>query len=290
MTMNQDVLLHPGADPRCPICLGLGIDVVRDQGWSVARTCSCVGRCPVCKDAGWIAEGDSFRAPRRRCDCRRVEARKRLFDELRLPGRYANATLASFEAGKQTIPAFVSANAYVQSYRPREDNRGLIFHGQVGRGKTHLMIGVLRELVLRFGISARFIEFSHLLGDLKASFDRRKGGAADLLEPLSRVEVLAVDELGKGRNTEFEGTILDELVSRRYNAAGTVLATTNYEPGSSTGHAVPGSLASAVSDLPALVDRVGDRVYSRLRETCTFVNVKGEDYRELKRVRTRRPR
>jgi len=88
--------------------------------------------------------------------------------------------------------------------------------------------------------------------------------------------VLAIDELGKGRNTEFEGTVLDELVSRRYNAGRTILATTNYTPGVSQGIATP---EFATGKRPALIDRVGDRVYSRLVEMCSMVQIEGEEYR-----------
>ena len=212
----------------------------------------------------------------------------RMFDEVGIPGRYHAATLLNFRADKDRGATFQAVNAYIQGYQPGEENRGLILFGKVGRGKTHLMVGMLRELVLRYGVSARFIEFTHLLADLKVSFDRRYG-AADLLEPLSRVQVLAIDELGKGRNTAFEGTVLDELVSRRYNAASTILATTNYEPGRPTGkHAA--NLAKPSDDQPRLVDRVGERVYSRLREVCAFLPLMGDDYRETARLDPRRGR
>jgi hypothetical protein len=36
-----------------------------------------------------------------------------------------------------------------------------------------------------------------------------------------------------------------------------------------------------------LVDRVGDRVFSRLKETCDFLGVTGSDYRERPRARRR---
>jgi DNA replication protein DnaC len=211
----------------------------------------------------------------------------RAFDAACIPGRYHEATLANFEMRKGSGPARIAAHAYAESYLPGQENRGLVLHGAVGRGKTHLMIGLLRELILRYGVTARFVEFTHLLADLKVSFER--GGAADLLEPLSQVQVLAIDELGKGRNTAFEGTVLDELVSRRYNAAATILATTNYEPGAATHRAVP-NIAEPEQGAPALIDRVGDRVHSRLREMCDFVPVRGEDFRELSRPRAPRPR
>lgn len=279
--MNQR-LVHPGADPACPKCHQLGLRVVRKGLLACAVPCECVGQCPVCRGTGWTSTGDGFRAPRRRCICQHVRARGRVFDDVRLPGRYAEATLASFAPARGTRAAFTAANRYVSNFALHEPNRGLVLHGLVGRGKTHLMIGVLRELVLRYGVTARFVEFSHLLGDLKMSYGKQNA-TAELLEPLSKVEVLAIDELGKGRNTDWEGSVLDELVSRRYNSFGTILATTNYPPGAKTGNATPNLADGKMETNPLLPDRVGDRVYSRLREICDFVELKGEDFRETSR-------
>ena len=114
-------------------------------------------------------------------------------------------------------------------------------------------------------------------------------GTASLIDPLVEVDVLGIDELGKGRATDFEATVIDEIVSRRYNAMRPVLATTNFEPGEARGRAT-GNAAAAQLGLerpPTLRDRVGDRVYSRLRETCDFVPVRGDDYRARHRGRGR---
>jgi len=278
-------LLHPGADRQCPQCHGAGLDVAPKGPFAQAKVCSCVRRCPVCKDTGWVAQGEGFRAPRSRCMCQRVLGRGRRFDEARIPARYAKASLSTFSPRGELMPAFIAANHFIQNWDPNGQQRGMVLWGAVGRGKTHLLMGIIRELVFRHGLSVRFVEFTHLLADLKSSFDRRSN-SGDLIEPLSKVDLLCIDELGKGRNTEFEGTVLDELVSRRYNAALPILATTNYAPGRSTGRQAA-NLASPDHGSPTLVDRVGDRVYSRLREMADFVEVRGEDYREVSRMRRR---
>lgn len=274
--------LHPATDPRCPDCHGDGYLVVRDGEVARAATCGCTGVCPICRDSGWVAVSSERRARRTRCDCQRLVARIRAFNEARIPARHADSTRARFEPAGPSMQGFVAVNKYLEAYRPGEENRGLILFGDVGRGKTHLLVALLRDLVFRRGITGRFVEFSHLVGDLKAGFDLGRG-THELLDPLVRVEVLAIDELGKGRNTEFEGTVVDELVSRRYNAAATILATTNFAPGAS-GHGV-GNAADPSRTLPMLADRLGDRVYSRLRETCDFVECRGDDWRELHRGR-----
>lgn len=274
---------HPGADPHCRTCGGSGLDVVRDGERAVCRPCPCLRTCPRCGGSGLVAESDAFRAPRRRCTCQVAARRAAAFDATGIPARHSTSTRASFRASSRHQAAVLAAvSNWLKDFEPGRDARGLVLWGDVGRGKTHLLVAILRELVLVRGVSARFVEFSHLLADLKASFDSG-GGAAALLDPLAKVDVLAIDELGKGRNTEFEGTVIDELVSRRYNALRPLLATTNFPPAPATGRPVANAAEALLSGgsaaPPSLADRLGDRVWSRLRETCDFVEVRGDDHR-----------
>lgn len=277
MNPNATPLTHPGATADCNDCGGSG-HVVRSQGeFSVGALCTCVMTCPICNDSGFEAPPKGQRRGRRkRCVCRRLRGRLARYTAAKVPARYAHCTLLSFERTADTMKPFTRVAHYLKSYQPKHVNRGLVLHGDVGRGKTHLMAAIVRDQVIQHGVSARFIEFSHLIADLKYSFDRGSGAAA-LIDPLVHVDVLAIDELGKGRNTEWEGTILDELISRRYNAYGTVLATSNYPPGPATGRAAPNH--AKPEQRPALVDRIGPRVYSRLFEMCEFVEMGGADYR-----------
>ena len=288
--MNQQVPLHPAAQPHCPQCDGLGILVVRDGERAIAQKCTCVGMCPQCRDTTWVPTSTALRAPRRRCQCHELVRRMGLFDRANIPARHARSTRATFRpADARQTATLIGVSQWLDHYQPGEDNHGMVLYGGVGRGKTHLVVAMLRELVFRYGVSVRFVEFSHLLADLKAGFDHGLGSSR-LIDPLVAVDVLAIDELGKGRNTEFEGTVLDELVSRRYNAAATIIATTNFSPNPSPGRAGSNPAAVAVGkSLPAtLPDRVGARVFSRLEEMCDFIEIQGPDHRSQRRTQRRR--
>jgi len=279
--VSSAVAVHPGVDPSCPLCHGNGYRVTREGELAVAKLCSCVSVCPHCKDTGFVAVSDAYRARRARCGCQVFHNRVSTFNDVRIPARHAGSTREAFDTAGMRMQGFMAVSQYIKTWDGERDNRGLVLYGAVGRGKTHLMVALLRELVFAHGVSARFVEFSHLLADLKSGFDIGRGSASTL-DPLVAVDILAIDELGKGRNTEFEGTVVDELVSRRYNAAKPILATTNYAPGPSNGRATP---QLATGQMPGLVDRIGDRVYSRLRETADFVALRGDDYREQRRGR-----
>ncbi|MCB9743599.1 MAG: ATP-binding protein [Alphaproteobacteria bacterium] len=243
-----------GERPPCPYCEGSGLRVVVRDGEEVAG----------------------------RCRCRLLPDRIELFNKAGLPARHLGSTFASFN---RDLPGVALGHdavmGWTEGYKPGEVNKGLVLFGEVGRGKTHLLVAALRRLIFRFGVPCRFVEFSHLLADLKEGFDRGKPEAA-LLGPLSQVEVLAIDELGKGRRSDWELGIIDELISRRYNAMKTTLATTNYAmkartPGPKAPRFAEPNLAQVTPQ--TLGERVGERVYSRLREMCSFVPVVGEDYR-----------
>ncbi|MFM2162063.1 MAG: hypothetical protein RLZZ383_1575 [Pseudomonadota bacterium] len=277
-------MTHPAARQACEGCRGSGLVVQAGPASTlVAVACACVAPvCPACGGGGWIAQGPGFRAPRVRCGCARVEARGRLLGEARLPNRYVDATLDRLEPRGGAAAATAALSHFVRSAAAPGPMRGVVLHGAVGLGKTHLLVAALRALTLEHGVSARFIEFSHLLSDLKSSFEQ--GTTAEVMASLDRRRVLAIDELGKGRNTEFELSVLDELVSRRYNEGLPILAATNYAPSTPTGRATP-NLAAPRATEPALVERVSERVYSRLQEVCLFVPIHGEDRRVTPRPR-----
>ncbi|MBM4372946.1 MAG: hypothetical protein FJ098_14930, partial [Deltaproteobacteria bacterium] len=96
------------------------------------------------------------------------------------------------------------------------------------------------------------------------------GADGDLIQPLLSCSFLVVDELGKGRNTEWENGVVDELISARYNAGRTTLFTSNHPPEGGP----PGD---------SLGERLGERILSRLWELCTVHRMEGEDFRRDRR-------
>lgn len=266
-------------DPHCRACSGSGFVERLVSGESTREPCRCRGRCPSCRGTGFVADAGADRfAPRRRCGHLGLAESVSRFDRAMLPARFAAAAATPFRHRDESqLVALGAAMDVLRDFEPRAENRGLVLYGPVGRGKTHLMAYLVRRLVFERGVSARFVEFSHLLSELKASFDRGTA-AAELVDPLVEVDVLVIDELGKGRSTEWELTVIDELVSRRYNAGRAILATTNFAPGAATGRRIANN--AMPEERVTLADRVGDRVYSRLTEVCSFVEMPGTDYRQ----------
>ena len=145
----------------------------------------------------------------------------------------------------------------------------------------------MSDLALERGIASRYVEFLLLLSDIRAGFNANRSHM-EILRPLLSVPVLAIDELGKERGTEWERSMLDELISRRFNSGLTTLFATNYFLEERHVPEAPGRLVRTRSaefqreaESMTLSQRVGDRIYSRLNEMCTFVKLDpGHDLRK----------
>lgn len=282
----QDLPAVPRPDPRCPDCRGEGYAVAGHHDHAQATLCTCTPACQRCHGTGRVVVTDEASVRTGRCQCQRIPDRVGRFNLAGIPGRYASATLVSFAQGANRVGDIEKTRAQTGVFRwlgqfdPAAESRGLVLHGDVGRGKTHLLVGLVRTLIFEHGVAARFIEFTRLLSMLKEGYSAGRSDAP-LLAELGNVPVLAIDELGKGRLTDWELSIIDEVVSRRYNAMGCTLGTTNFRPGAPTG-AEPPNAAAVTTHPQTLGDRVGERVYSRLREMCDFVEVGGLDFREIR--------
>ena len=280
--------LPPPATARrdCPICKGTGIAFTSENELSVARRCSCVPECLRCLDSGTVTARVAGHVRTGRCRCQRPIDRARLYTAAQIPGRYTEATLESYTHGllqhaPENMGVLEEVSRWMSGWKVGQENRGLVVWGPVGRGKTHLLVAIVRDLILRHGVPARFVEFTRLLGQLKSGYSEGRSGN-EVIDPLIHIPVLAIDELGKGRLTDWELTIIDEIISRRYNAMACTLRSTNFRPAPATGSA-PANAALVDINPQTLGDRVGDRVLSRLQEMCDFVELAGRDFRTIER-------
>lgn len=204
----------------------------------------------------------------RRCPCRAQEQMAKLLTAARIPPRYERCSLSNYHpvAGKGTqLQAFNYAFKLVDEYPAV--NRGLLFTGSVGTGKTHLSVAILRGLVEK-GIECLFYEFGALLKDIQNSYNPvSQTSELKVLAPVYEAEVLALDELGASKPTDWVRDTMMQIIGTRYNNRKLTVFTTNFmdtrhHPAEET-----------------LEDRIGVRLRSRLYEMCRTIVVEGEDYR-----------
>ncbi len=232
--------------------------------------------CTHCGDTGFVIVVDARGASRARpCACRRASPEATagidgILDAARVPKRYRDCEFDNFDAWGEH--AFALANAKALAVRYAEEyplsDRGLMFMGPPGVGKTHLAVATLRRLLTVKAVPCLFCDVQDLLRQLQATFDQKSGlTQLELLQPVLTTEVVLLDDLGGRQFSPWLEETLAHIVTTRYNDRKATLVTTNYldeAPDRRT---------------PTLEDRIGIRVRSRLHEMCHLVLVRATDFR-----------
>ena len=229
--------------------------------------------CPICGGTGFEirshADGLTSATP---CPCSRIQRGDRLLRQARIPRRYEHCTLSSYEVHD---PSHEKACAIASDWVDRWPlvDHGLLFLGRPGTGKTHLVVGMARELARVKGARVLFYEQRELLKELQATFDSANGRTeSDVFRPIVGCDVLILDDLGAGRTTAWSRDVLHDVLVQRYNDKTPLLLTSNHAPGDDDAERRdPAALT--------LRDRLGDGLISRLYEMCRVVVVEGADYR-----------
>lgn len=274
----------------CKVCRGQLYVLTNPAGRVQAKLCEC-WQCEVCGGRGQVfVEDDKGVSYMRACQCADFKKRLAWLNEANLPGKYLSAQFDTYHPiGSQANKlALKIARDFVKDF-DRRRQCGLLFMGPPGVGKTHLAVSILKALILEHGVQGKFVDFFQLLSDIRHGYSQDLSEQA-IINPYVHAPMLVIDELAKGRNTEWELTMLDQIISSRYNAADKVTVfTTNYtddppEMGSKDNpedRYVEFSRKDTVSwtGEETLADKVGPRIYSRLVEMCRFVKMDGLDYR-----------
>ena len=165
-------------------------------------------------------------------------------------------------------------------------------------GKTHLATAVLSELIRRYRVRGRFVDFTSLVHRIQSTFDPGSNTSKhQVLDPVMNCEVLVLDELGAQRPTQWVRDTLYLILNTRYTRRLTTLFTTNHrlESESVRPTRAPDRFAESSTSFesevrreapaPPGVDRqlLGHRIpaslLSRLYEMTTIVEIEAADFR-----------
>ena len=220
--------------------------------------------CPRCYGTGMeLVPGKGARI----CSCRKLRSQHGQFESVRLPKRYDGFHFGNFNPQNESQKiALRSAMTFAMEYPAVE--RGLVFMGSVGVGKTHLAVSILKGLTER-GFSCLFYEFGSLLKEIQDSYNTTtQSSELSVLAPVLNADVLVLDELGASKPTDWVRDTMAHVINTRYNEKKFTIFTTNYLD----------ERPDARED--TLEDRIGVRVRSRLYEMCKTVSMDGKDYRK----------
>jgi DNA replication protein DnaC len=189
--------------------------------------------------------------------------------EARVPVRYARCELANFEHDMDSQrEAWRKARAFVDQF-PVVD-KGLVLFGPNGVGKTHLAVGILKEVIRAKGARAFFFETRELLRFVRDTYNRSVAETEmEVLGPVLHADVLVLDDLGAERTSEWVQETLGLVVNTRYNARRPTIFTSNLVDSPDN------------TDPRSFIFQLGARTRSRLIEMCDFVEIQGVDVREV---------
>lgn len=138
----------------------------------------------------------------------------------------------------------------------------IVFIGEPGTGKTGLATGILLKAV-RAGRRAMFIKAQDLFDEMFASLADRS--TRQMLDRLSRIDVLHVDELGYLNLQPEQANAFFKLMDQRYTLRKPTIITTNMDYDD-----WPRQLGNA---------KMADALLSRLRHRCTTIRIVGPSLR-----------
>jgi DNA replication protein DnaC len=217
-----------------------------------------VGFCDECFAAARLAEERREREEQRLAE---VRTTVQGCDD-RFPARYRCAG-----ASHPTVLEWVEAAA-----KSRSRAGGLLLLGATGTGKTHQAYGALRALLprtvewvanSRTGYGQWYADAwrATTYADLNASMRPSPNADPEATLKANRdTNILLIDDLAAARTSEWAEEHLYRLINGRYEAMRPTIFTTNLAP-------------------DALREAVGDRIASRLVESCTRIVLDGPDLR-----------
>jgi len=149
---------------------------------------------------------------------RRERKRQRLLRESKLP---SGKTLGNLEEAKLPVRVRRQLPTLLEGgFIERAEN--LLAFGLPGRGKTHFLCALGRELILRHGLAIYFTPTFKLVQQLLAAKKELKLDAA--LKKLDRFEAIILDDLGYVQQSREEMEVLFTFLADRYERRSVLLS------------------------------------------------------------------
>jgi DNA replication protein DnaC len=265
--------------------------------------------CPNCDGRGYRYVEEQQGVVK--CECKNEGRSARLLAAAEIPRKYIDCRLASYlppEDNPHLQHAHAAAVEYANGYIKRPTAKGLLFQGPPGLGKTHLAVGIIRELIEREHVSCYFCNFAGELQRIRDSISGER--SLNLSNLVYDADVIVLDDFGSQRWSPWVQDQMSNVISDRYNNGRPTIITTNLadrasiernelraaamkklgvmdHEGNIDNFALAryekiGIFFAAVRDEPeTLQDQIGDRLRSRLYEMCDVVPMAGKDYRRM---------
>ncbi|MEG6615497.1 ATP-binding protein [Peptococcaceae bacterium 1198_IL3148] len=283
------MLIKEKGEQVCPKCGGRGL-ILKD------RLVPCQGK--VIKEINGVNQFVDQVIKRRevfavQCDC----IKRRKFKNANLPERLKNISFNDFDCNRysneiytvdgrgqtyreKAVVALSQARLFAREFLQGKRDKGLLFTGDVGSGKTLLAAAIANEVIANTdNKTVSFVSVPRWLDEMKYTFNTPKGKTAevtekDLMNNAIDVDLLILDDLGAHKYSEYTEDRLYNVLNERLNNYKTTIITTN------------------LTEEGLLREKIGERSFSRFFELCDTIvlthegGAKGDIRIKQKRVLT----
>jgi DNA replication protein DnaC len=219
-------------------------------------------RCPfgICDGSGLVIDETTNTAYDCRCRDQLIARAKARNLSAVIPRRYRDVAFERPPVTDMDRDVVRTTRDFTDSIDEQlQEGRGLWFMGPVGTGKTTLAM-LVSKAALETGRSVAIYSLPRLLNEIRDTH-RAERSHIDLLDRLTAVDLLHVDDVGAERKNEWVLEELYSIVNSRYEEQRSIVITTN------------------IDDHDALCEQIGARTVSRLTEMCQEMLLSGEDRR-----------
>lgn len=165
-----------------------------------------------------------------------------------------------FENSETNTKQIEAAKKYVATWTEMEqENQGLLFFGDVGRGKSYTAACVVNAII-EMEVRAKMINLATIINDLQALVGENR---SSYLDKLCRYRLLVFDDLGAERGTEFAREQVYNVINARWESGRPSIVTTNL----------------SLKEMQNEEQMVLKRIYDRVLDVCRPIAFQGENYR-----------
>jgi DNA replication protein DnaC len=214
----------------------------------------------LCDGSGFLYELETNTAYDCRCRPQRQALAKARSLSAVIPKRYRHVAFDRPPVTDIDPQVVLAVRRFADRVEEKLDKgRGLWLMGPVGTGKTTLAM-LVSQAALKAGRSVAIYSLPRLLNEIR-DVHRAERSHVDLLDRLTAVDLLHIDDVGAERTTDWVLEELYSIVNARYEDERSMVITTN------------------ILDREALCEQITERTVSRLTEICDEIPVLGHDRR-----------
>ena len=206
--------------------------------------------CPHgrCDGSGFVIDEATNTASDCTCRPMRISRAKSRRLEARLPQKYRDVAFERFPVTEMPEDVVRQVQRFTRDIdKHLDEGKGVWFVGDVGTGKTTLAM-LVSKAALAAGRSVAIYSLPRLLNLVREAMVSPEG-KMDLLDRLSSVDLLHLDDVGAESTTEWVLEQLYSIVNTRYEEERSLVITTNLDP-------------------DQLAEQIGHRTVSRIIEIC----------------------